>query len=92
MKTIDNHTMPAVAYRVTTNGGNETLDLVNRYERQAIENLTAWVAEEQDLAPEAVRSITEASFGVRDVGAIPRKSYDEVIRFLVDLRIDDTRN
>jgi hypothetical protein len=68
------------------------LQTVNERELQAIENLFAWVAAEQDTAPETVRSITEARFGTTDVTALPRKDYDEVIRFLVDLRIDDMRH
>jgi hypothetical protein len=65
---------------------------LNGYELQAIENLFAWVAKEQNAAPETVRSMTAASFGAHDVGAIPRRDYDEVIRFLLDLRLDDMRN
>jgi hypothetical protein len=95
MRTKDNPTTPVhleAEGHVTTNPQIQSPDVVNGYELQAIENLSAWVAEEQELAPEAVRSITEASFGVRDVGAIPRNIYDDVIRFLIDLRIDDIRN
>lgn len=73
-----------------TKSGNQ--EALNSYERQAIENLFAWVAEEQGAAPETVRSITEASFGAHDVAAIQRKDYDEVIQFLLDLRLGDIRN
>jgi hypothetical protein len=80
------------AARRLTQARSSDLELVNGYELRAIEDLSAWVAAEQDAAPETVRSITEASFGVHDVGAIPRKSYDEVVRFLLDLRLDDIPN
>jgi hypothetical protein len=79
---------PAVTTRVWSPG----LETLNSYELQAIENLFAWVAEEQDAAPETVRSMTEASFGAHNLGAIARKDYDEVIRFLLDLRLDDMLN
>jgi len=95
MRTKDNAAMPAsneAARRVTTEAQSPGLELVNGYELQAIESLVAWIAEEQDTAPETVRSVTEASFGAHDVGAIPRKSYDEVVRFLLDLRLDDILN
>ena len=65
------------------------VELVNAIELQAITNLLAWVAEEQDTAEETVESITAAHFGADDARGLPRKDYDEVIRFLVDLRIDE---
>jgi hypothetical protein len=77
---------------VTTRVRSPGFEPLNGYELQAIENLFAWVAEEQDAAPETVRSMTEASFGTHDVGAIQRTDYDEVIRFLLDLRLDEMRN
>jgi hypothetical protein len=77
---------------VTTRVSAPGLEPMNSYELRAIENLCAWIAEEQDAAPETVRSVTEASFRAHDVGAIPRKDYDEVIRFLLGLRLDDIRN
>jgi hypothetical protein len=82
----------ALPMMVTTRARSPGLEPLNSYELQAIENLCAWVAKEQDAAPETVRSMTEASFGAHDVGAIPRKEYDEVIRFLLDLRLDEMRN
>ena len=65
------------------------VELVNAIELQAIRNLFAWVAEEQDAAEETVESITAAHFGSDDVEDLARKDYDEVIRFLVDLRIHE---
>jgi len=76
----------------TTRARGPGLEPFNTYELQVVESLFAWVAEQQDAAPETVRSVTEASFGAHDVGAIPRKSYDEVVRFLLDLRLDDILN
>lgn len=84
----DCETLPPVTTRVRS----LVLHTMNERELQAIYNLLAWVADEQDTAPETVRSITETRFGVDDVTGLQRKDYDEVIRFLVDLRIDDMRH
>ena len=65
------------------------VELVNAIELQAIRNLFAWVAVEQNAAEETVESITTAHFGADDVEDLARKDYDEVIRFLVDLRVDE---
>ncbi len=65
------------------------LERLNAYELQAIKNLFAWAAAEQNTPEETVRGITAARFGVKDVGDLGRKDYDQVIRFLVDLRIGD---
>jgi hypothetical protein len=77
------------APRVSSRVQSDALETVNERELQSIDNLFAWVAAEQDTARDTVRSITAARFGVEDVTGLPRKDYDEVIRFLVDLRIDE---
>jgi hypothetical protein len=95
MRTQDTPTPPGqveAAGQVRTKDQSHGLDLINRHELQAIDNLTAWVAEEQNIAPEAVRSVTEASFGVRNVGSLERHSYDQVIRFLLELGLGDIVN
>jgi hypothetical protein len=95
MRTQDTPTPPTqveAAGHVRTKGQIHDLDLINMHELQAIDNLTAWVAEEQSIAPEAVRSVTEASFGVRSIGSLERDSYDQVIRFLLDLGLGDIVN
>ncbi len=75
--------------KVITRARSPGMEPLNTYELQAVYNLFAWAAEEQDTAEETVRGITAARFGVEDVGALQRKDYDEVIRFLVGLRIGD---
>lgn len=62
----------------------------NAVELRALEDLLAWVAFEQDAAAETVQGLAAAHFGVADIGALPRKDYDAVIRFLVDLGLGDT--
>lgn len=61
-------------------------------ELQSLYALFAWIANEQGSAPETVRSMTETKFCVKDVTSLKQKDYDEVIKFLVDLRIDELRH
>ena len=86
-----NATMPAhlEAGPKVTRVHSAGVELINAIELQAIRNLFAWVAEEQDTSEETVESITAAHFGADDVEDLARKDYDEVIRFLVDLHIDE---
>jgi hypothetical protein len=94
MRMKDNPTTPVhfeAEGHGTTNPQIQSPNVVNRYERQVIESLTAWVAEEQNAALETVRSVTEGHFGVDEVAVLPRKDYDDVIRFLVELRLDEVK-
>jgi hypothetical protein len=77
---------------VTTRALSPGLEGLNVIEVQALENLFAWVAAEQNTAPETVRTITEASFGARDLAAIRRQDYDRVIQFLVDLGLSEVHH
>ncbi len=61
-------------------------------ELKSIYALFAWVANEQGAAEETVQMMTEARFGVDSVTNLPQKDYDEVIKFLVDLRIDEMQH
>lgn len=61
-------------------------------ELRSIYALFAWIANEQGTAEETVQSMTEARFHVKDVTSLKQKEYDEVIKFLVDLRIDEMRH
>jgi hypothetical protein len=58
-------------------------------ELQSVYALFAWVANEQGAAIDTVQAMTETRFSVNDVTKLQQKDYDEVIRFLVDLRIDE---
>ena len=78
-------TKPATRARVQS----AALQTLNERELQSVYSLLEWVAVEQDTARDTVDGVTAARFGVEDVTALPRKDYDEVIRFLVDLRIDE---
>jgi hypothetical protein len=61
-------------------------------EFNSVHALLAWVATEQRIAPEIVQAITETRFNIADVTPLKQKDYDEVIKFLVDLRIKDKCN
>jgi len=92
MKKYSARTDVEAAPRVMTLVQSPVLQTMNARELGAIYSLFAWVAAEQDTLPETVREITEARFETADVAVLPRKDYDEVIRFLVDLRIDELRD
>jgi hypothetical protein len=81
----DRQALPLVQTRVRS----LALETMNERELGAILSLFEWVASEQDTAPETVREITQSHFRTEDVSALPSKEYDEVIRFLMDLRIDE---
>jgi hypothetical protein len=80
------------AARVVTWVHSPAVQLMNEREMTVIHSLFAWVATEQDTNPDTVREITEARFASDEQGGLKRKDYDEVIRFLVDLRIDEMRD
>jgi hypothetical protein len=94
MTTKNNATRPAHVEPgpKVTRVRSPAIEPLNAYELQAIQTLFTWVAVEQDRAEETVQGITAAHFGADDVRDLPRKDYDEVIRFLVDLRIDELCN
>jgi hypothetical protein len=79
------------AARVVTWVQGSALQPMNEREMTVIRSLFAWIAAEQDTDPDSVREITEARFASDEQGGLKRKDYDEVIRFLVDLRIDEMR-
>lgn len=68
------------------------LATLNENELKSIYALLAYVAYNQNVQQETVEAMVEASFHVNHVSRIQNKSYDEVIKFLVDLRIDEMRN
>lgn len=61
---------------------------LQKNELNSVKALLAYVAYNQQVEEERVRAITCARFDVPEVTTLPRKSFDEVVRFLVDLRLD----
>jgi hypothetical protein len=69
-----------------------SLDVMNQYEMTSIRALLAWAANEQKAPTETIQAVTEVRFNVDNVAQLPRKDYDEVIKFLIDLRLDEMKN
>jgi hypothetical protein len=65
---------------------------LNDSELKSVYALLAYVAHNENIPQETVQAIVEANFGVNHVARLQHKDYDEVIRFLVDLRIDEMSN
>ncbi len=71
---------------------SSSLDVMNQYEMTSIRALLAWAANEQKAPTETIQAVTEVRFGVDNVAQLPRREYDDVIRFLIDLRLDEMKN
>jgi hypothetical protein len=80
------------SYHFTDRMQGYGLKPLRQNELNSLYALFAWVANEQSSAPETVQSMTEVQFHVKDVTGLQQKDYDEVIKFLVDLRIDELRH
>jgi len=61
---------------------------LNKLELTSIYALLAYAAFERRASEQTVREIVAANFGVSDVSQLTSRSYDDVVRFLVDLQID----
>jgi hypothetical protein len=74
-------------------GGAESCQqTLNDGELKSVYALLAYVSHNENIRQETVQAIVEASFGVNHVARIQQKDYDEVIRFLVDLNVDEIKN
>ena len=65
---------------------------LNELEVTSVRALVAYVAHTQSASDVTVCEVLGAKFGAPDVGALRRRDYDEVIRFLVDLKLNETLN
>jgi|GEM_PF-6625648 hypothetical protein len=74
---------PTVAY------GDRTL---NELELMSVQALVAYVANDQTVSDVTVGAMVGAKFNAADVTGLRRKDYDEVIKFLIDLKIRETLN
>ena len=89
--TLPARTAKATAH-VTLRAQTYGLRPLEAIELRSIYALFAWVANEQHAAEETVQGMTEARFGVSDITRLRQKDYDDVIKFLVDLRLDELKN
>jgi len=65
---------------------------LNKMELTAITAVVAYVAHTQNASETTVVSILTSQFGVTKVDTLPSQKYDEAIRFLVDLKLDEVIN
>ena len=63
-------------------------DRLNNLELTSIYALLAYTAYDKHISEDTVRETVTTKFGVPDVKQLPRQSYEEVIRFLVDMQVD----
>ncbi|GEM_PF-2872830 len=65
---------------------------LNDNELKSVRALIAYTAHNQKAAEETVQAVLETGFGVDHYTKLQQKDYEEVIRFLVDLRLNELRN
>jgi len=61
-------------------------------EQTSIRSLVAYNAYISGVNQEVIRSMVETRFGAQEIAAIRRQDYDDVIRFLVDLKANEAVN
>lgn len=76
----------------TSRARGRDLSTLNENELKSVYALLAFVAHNENARQETVQAIVEANFNVNHVSRLQQKDYEDVIRFLVDLRIDEMRN
>lgn len=79
-------------YHFASNMQGYGLQPLRANELKSVYALLAWIANEQKASVDTVQSMTETQFRVKDVTSLQQKDYEEVIKFLVDLRIDELRH
>ncbi len=65
---------------------------LNQSELKAVTSVISYVAYSQNASEQIVCEMLATAFEVKDVKALPRGYYDEAIRYLVDLRVQDVMN
>lgn len=65
---------------------------LNQNELKSVKAVIAYVAYTQNVSKETVSSVLTTAFGVESVTEISQGHYDDVIRYLVDLRMDEILN
>ena len=59
--------------------------LMNEEELKSVRSLVAYVAYDKQLPADEVENQVATRFRAMSISTLPSKSYDEVVRFLVDL-------
>jgi hypothetical protein len=68
------------------------MEALNENEMKSVYALLAYVAYNKHIEQKTVQAVVEARFNVDQVEKLPQKSYEEVIRFLVDLCVEELLN
>lgn len=75
----------------TTNSDFSSSQL-NQNEFKSVRSLVAYVAYTHHVSEETVAAVLTTKFKVEEVKALPSTQYDDAVRFLVDLRLDEVMN
>jgi hypothetical protein len=67
---------------------NRTMASLNENELKSVLALIAYTACEQRVSQDVVSSVVETRFGAESVSDIHSHDYEEVVRFLVDMNVD----
>lgn len=65
---------------------------LNTIEKMAVTSVVAYVAYTNHVTEDTVQRILYSSFGVHDIGALPATRYDEIMRFLIDMKLGQVAN
>jgi hypothetical protein len=68
----------------------QTMSLLtlNDLELTSVRALVSYAAYHQNVSEALVKQVVSAEFGIADIEYLKRNSFDNAIRFLVDLQVD----
>jgi hypothetical protein len=72
----------------TTQVSPNATDTINNLELMSIKSLLAYTAYNKSIGEDVIHEIFSTHFGIDKVEKLPRKSYDDAIRFLVDIQTE----
>ena len=75
-----------------TSDMNSSGQLMDKNQLKSLGALISYVSHEQNVDFETVKCIIEAKFGVDNIGQLKATNYDDIVRFIVDFRIDRSIN
>lgn len=65
---------------------------ISAEERKSVEAMVAYVSYKNHIRPEMIEYLFTNQFGVREINALPRKAYEDAMRYLVELTNDPIMN
>lgn len=74
--------------RTTIAANSNQTDTLNAMELTSINALVAYAAYEKKVSEAVVRHVFSCRFGVDEIEKLPRKAYEDAIRFLIDVQLD----